>query len=401
MGIHNMNQTGVVSGLTNVRIDSNPSDILAYAQTLLVADYNDQMKAYAKDIKSSIQLKEAYRQHKIQINNLLSKDQDKDGQVSLNANEYNLLNSKPNFRLDPDNESGNPVVSYSSDGQEIDHVSNQEYLAAGQAGGPPIAGGLEADWHGDPHFNDARSAPTGYNHSDWDFQGVAGHTYTYLDDRNMSLTATHKAWPGGGPAATVVGSVDLNLIGKNDNTEIHMVAGETPLINGNAMVVGQVYQAADGGHAVYQGDTLQVTSAEGYHIQIDCERDGNGAYLNGKVVSPKQGVNTDGYGATGLIGNQFDGAKTASLVDGEQFDVSAGIQAGLPASSSTKKVKVEVIKTELERLQMRLDGLNSDSEMNQVNLSTITNQRKLAFETMSATLSKAFEASGDIIRNLK
>ncbi|MDO8518801.1 MAG: hypothetical protein Q7T11_01400 [Deltaproteobacteria bacterium] len=395
MNSNSINGAGYASGAMAMSgLGNSPVDLMAYVETLLIQDYNDQMREMAFDIKQKTRIKQAYREHKIKVNNLLSKEQN-DGKVNLTAEEYALLNGQPDYRWDESmNDGAGGVRDYNPANTDISSISNSQYVEAHYNGTNVVAPNQTATWHGDPHFNDADSAQVGMDHHDWDFQGVAGQTYTYLQDSNLNMTATHAAYGDNG--ATVVGSVNIQLLGPNGNSEIAYNANGTPTLDGKPMTAGQSYTLSDGGRASFDGSALTVTSREGYTIILHDE----GSYLNGEVKTGPRGVESDGISPTGVIGAQFDADNQITAVqgNGSQYLAPGGQQ---PAETGNHKVSIDQVKSELERLQMRLDGCNSETEMAQTELSTVTSQRKLAFETMSTMLSKVYEASSAVVRNIK
>ncbi len=385
-----------VSSLTNTTVPASSTDLMAYVELLLVQDYDQQMKDMANSIKINNRLKQSYREHKIAVNNLLNKEQD-DGKVELTAEEYNLLNNQPDYRWDTSlNEGAGGVADYSTSSEEIASISNTNYIDVDYNGGEVVAANESAEFHGDPHFNDADSAAVGMDHTDWDFQGKAGETYLYLQDSNLSMTATHEAYGDGG--ATVVGSVNITLNGPNGDSEIIFDAEGLPTLNGETMTTGVTYETADGGSATYSGDKLTVTTAEGYTITLFDQ----GSHFNGQVTTSGKGVLSDGIAPTGVLGAQFDAdTNIDSGTDNEQFNVTGQTGATAGDARQTYKVEVDRIKSEIERLQMKLDGLNSETELSQTELSTLTSQRKLAFETLSTMLSKVYEGASTVVRNIK
>lgn len=58
------------------------------------------------------------------------------------------------------------------------------------------------------------------------------------------------------------------------------------------------------------------------------------------------------------------------------------------------------ITTQIENYKMKLDTVNEQSEMTSLDLQTLTNQRKIAFETVSNIIKKQEDAVGTIIRNI-
>lgn len=70
-----------------------------------------------------------------------------------------------------------------------------------------------------------------------------------------------------------------------------------------------------------------------------------------------------------------------------------------------KDGKVYVEKSQLENkleiLNQKLDGMNEQSELTSVQLQSLTNQRKIAFETLSQLLRKQHETLGTMVRNLQ
>lgn len=68
--------------------------------------------------------------------------------------------------------------------------------------------------------------------------------------------------------------------------------------------------------------------------------------------------------------------------------------------SGSKKYTKETIEAEIEKYQMQLDDLNGDSEQIQTELSRISNERKLCFDTVAKMLSRYYESAGNITRSL-
>lgn len=393
MSTETISNATFISSITNTTVPSSCTDLMAYVEMLLVQEYDAQMKDMAEDIKINNRLKQAYREHKINVNNFLTYEQNDDGEVKLTAEEYELLNSQPDYRWDSElNDGQGGVIDYESTSEDIAATSNASYVDVTYDGDEVVAANESAEVHGDPHFNDADSATVGMNHTDWDFQGEVGHTYNYLQDSNLLMTATHEAW---GDSATVVGTMNITLNGPTEDSVIVFDASSVPTLDGETMAIGTTYETADGGTASYNGTDLTVTTEEGYTILLTDEGD----YLNGQVKTGLGGVMKDGRLPTGIIGSQFDADTDASQVDGTQFDVTD--QVTTTDTEQIYEVDVATIDSELERLQMKLDGLNSSTELAQTELSTLTSQRKLAFETLSTMISKVFEGASTVVRNIK
>lgn len=394
----------IISSFNHLPIGSSPTDLMAYVETLLIQDYDDQMRDIANSIKINNRLKQAYREHKIKVNDLLGKEQ-KDGEVELNPSELNLLNSKPDFLYDESmNDGAGGVKDYNTGTEDVFAISNQDYIEEGfDNDETPIAANETAGWWGDPHFFDADGVNKGEGATDWDFQGIAGETYNMISDTNFRMDATFQA--SGGQGKTVVGSTAITINGPTGDSHIVFDAKTAPTFNGETMVVGQSYETEDGKAAIYDGSILSVKTAEGYLVKIEDK----GNYLNGSVTSDGNGVSSDDYDPTGLLGQTFDADTNVSFIgmgqqnieqsNSAQFKNNAAVGNG--NGEQLKKVKIDTIKSEMERLQMKLDGLNSETELAQVDLSTITSQRKLAFETMSTMISKVFEAASTVVRNIK
>lgn len=64
------------------------------------------------------------------------------------------------------------------------------------------------------------------------------------------------------------------------------------------------------------------------------------------------------------------------------------------------KVSKEKIQAEIERLQMKVDDLNSDSEQIQTELSRISNERKLCFDTLAKMLNRYYESASNLTRSI-
>ncbi len=370
----------------------NATDIMSYVETLLVQEYDSQMKDIGNTLKINNRIKEAIRNHKAKINELLNKGQ-KDGKVDLNTSELNLLNSKPDFRWDSEMYAGQGGVrDYAASSATI---TNQHYADASFNGASLIAANQMASWEGDPHFYDADG--TG-KESDWNFQGMAGDTFNYINDTNLSMDATHVAYSNG----TVVGSASITLNGPNSDSKIVFDAKGIPTIDGTAMEAGKTYDTADGGSAIYDNGskTLTVKTAEGYIVTL---ANRGGKYLDGCVQSGPGGVAKDGRMPTGILGSTFDeddAVNTENNNKDDQYDVTGkNTQANSP--DKTQSVEVDRIKGVIDGFQSKLDSLNGSSEMAQTDLSTLTSQRKLAFETLSSMISKVADASSEVVRNIK
>lgn len=362
MSIEGVTTNPVFSSLTSLPIGNNPIELMSYVEMLLVSDYDAQMKDLAENIKRATKLKEAYRQHKSALNDLLGKErvgEDKD-KVELTTEGLALLESNPEYGWDQ--------TMYEGIGGVTTTYTDE------------VAANEQADYEGDPHFNDADSAAVGFGSSDWDFQGIAGHEYLYFQDGTTQMIATHEQYSD---TATVVGIVQFNITG-NGTSSIYWNADSVPELNGTNMENGTTYTLADGGTALWDGSQLVITNSEGYSFTIV----DNGGYLNGSVASGASGVLSDGQAPIGVLGEQFDSDTDADAVDGTKYDMTN------PAyESDTHEVEVTKIEAEIERMQMRLDSLNSETELAQTELSTLTSQRKLAFETVSGMLQKMFAAA--------
>lgn len=64
-------------------------------------------------------------------------------------------------------------------------------------------------------------------------------------------------------------------------------------------------------------------------------------------------------------------------------------------------VKKEQVESKLEGLQQKLEGINEQSEITSIQLQSLTNQRKIAFETLSQLVRKQHETLGTMVRNLQ
>lgn len=64
-------------------------------------------------------------------------------------------------------------------------------------------------------------------------------------------------------------------------------------------------------------------------------------------------------------------------------------------------VPKEQIEKLIENLQLKLNTLNEQSELLSLNLQSLTNQRKIAFETISNLVNKQHEGLASITRNIK
>lgn len=396
-----MSNTGIsnatyVSSISNASVGgASATDIMSYVETLLVQEYDSQMKDMATSIKLNNRIKEAVRNYKTKINELLNKTQ-KDGKVELSQSEYDILNYQPDFRWDSEMYNGTGGVrDYAASDTDIAAITNQHYVDADFSGPNLIAANQTASWEGDPHFYDADG--TGKNH-DWDFQGIAGNTYNYINDTNFLMDATHVASENG----TVVGSASITLNGPNSDSTIAFDAKGIPTIDGTSMEAGKTYDTADGGSAIYSNDskTLTVKTSEGYTVTL-ANRGGN--YLDGAVQSGPGGVASDGRNPTGVLGSQFDADSDINNTDKQdntKFDVT-GQTTQANTTDKTYKVEVDRIKSVIDGFQAKLDTLNGSTEMAQTDLSTLTSQRKLAFETLSSMISKVADASSSIVRNIK
>ena len=63
-------------------------------------------------------------------------------------------------------------------------------------------------------------------------------------------------------------------------------------------------------------------------------------------------------------------------------------------------VPKEQIEARIEIYKSKLESLNEQSELNSLGLQTLTNQRKIAFETVSNIIKKQEDGVGTIIRNI-
>ncbi len=71
------------------------------------------------------------------------------------------------------------------------------------------------------------------------------------------------------------------------------------------------------------------------------------------------------------------------------------------AKGSGDVVEKEKLQQKIELLNQKLDGFNEQSELTSLQLQTLTNQRKVAFETLSNLIAKESETLTTIVRNLK
>lgn len=64
-------------------------------------------------------------------------------------------------------------------------------------------------------------------------------------------------------------------------------------------------------------------------------------------------------------------------------------------------VTKETIESKIENVKSKLDSFNEQSELNSLQLQTLTSQRKIAFETISNITSKHHDTLSLIVRNMK
>ena|SRR3990167_5231362 len=64
-------------------------------------------------------------------------------------------------------------------------------------------------------------------------------------------------------------------------------------------------------------------------------------------------------------------------------------------------VTKEAIESKIENVKSKLDSFNEQSELNSLQLQTLTSQRKIAFETISNITSKHHDTLSLIVRNMK
>ena len=161
----------VISNITNIPLGTSSVDLMAYAESLLVREYDEQMKDMAFKIKTSSALKKAYRERKKNINEFLTRDS-KDGKVKLLQAEYDFLLNRVEYQWDPSMYDGmGGVKEYINGKENLSAISNKGYTEVTTTNTSNIIAANEsAEWHGDPHFNDADSKNTGFNHTDWDFR---------------------------------------------------------------------------------------------------------------------------------------------------------------------------------------------------------------------------------------
>ena len=188
----------------------------------------------------------------------------------------------------------------------------------------PVAANETGTITGDPHF-------MGGDGGKYDVQGEAGKTYSLLSDANLQFNGTFEAWGSGG--ATVVGETGLTVAGPNGMSAVTFNKDGTAKINGQELEDGQTVQLADGGTAVKEGNTLTVTTAEGYVIKQTAMP---GGYINTEVKTGENGVAADGYLPGGLLGQTFDpdnearngakgaGAQGEGAIEGNVTDYEVG-----------------------------------------------------------------------------
>ncbi len=104
--------------------------------------------------------------------------------------------------------------------------------------------------------------------------------------------------------------------------------------------------------------------------------------------------------------NQIGNSSTISVTD--QTTAITGEGATGSVSTATNQdgnitgyyVDKTKIETRIEALKMKLDTVNEQTEITSLSLQTLTNQRKIAFETVSAIIKKQEDAVSTIIRNI-
>jgi hypothetical protein len=181
------------------------------------------------------------------------------------------------------------------DGVHTDYeveMGNRPPLGAGCGIAPVVAAREKAKVWGDPHFQGADGGK-------FDVQGQAGKTYNLLSDSNLKW---HGTFIGTKPGITWVGQTLLEVKGEAGTSAIHFDSKKNCYtVNGQALVSGQSMVLADGGMAELRGNTLTVTTSEGYKItQHD-----KGGHIDAEVVTGDRGA-YNGCMPTGLMGHTFD-----------------------------------------------------------------------------------------------
>ncbi len=240
---------------------------------------------------------------------------------------------------------------------------------------PPIAADQEATATGDPHI---READGGH----FDFQGIAGKTYNFINDTGFIANARFGAWEGRSDT-TVIKEMGVCIAGAGATSLIKITAGSPPSVqvNGQSIENGQTVVLADGGSLVMadDGKSVKFLTAEGYQNTVIFQGAGENTYLDYAIRSGAEGVASDGRLPKGLLGHTFDadtltrngrtgaGAQGEGAIDGVSADYEVGaiqiqhlwnqtlVDQTLASSQKTKK---------LERLlQLALAGGNLDLAM--------------------------------------
>lgn len=391
------------SSISHLPIGGNITDIMAYVELMLVQEYDAQLKDLADTIKQNTRLKEYYRNDKKKLNELLNNEK-KGDKFILNKAENDLLENRPKYQWDATKYNGlGGVNSNHTEKTDISSISNNDYRETTFDHDQLVAANETFFWHGDPHIGD----PDGQGKITHDVQGQANGVYNYLSDSNLQLLATHVQSTGN---TTVVGRTEIIVQGAENQSNVVMEHGQVPTINGERMQQGLAYSLADQGQAIFDGNKLTVTTAEGYTIEITDYK----TYLDGKVTSGGKGVASDGVDPNGLGGQLFDSDNETEFEGMDQTEIETFHEqflTDLPQVNGQTRlsnpqnkeylVDVDQIKAVIENCQSDIDALNSSTELSQTELSTLTSQRKLAFETLSSMISKMFDASSSVIRNIK
>lgn len=175
----------------------------------------------------------------------------------------------------------------------------------GPAPEEPIAANEYGRIHGDPHF-------IGGDGGKYDVMGEDGKTYSLLTDTGLDFRGQFK---DRGDGNTYVVETGLTVTGQDGSrSDINFKQDGTATINGQPMEQGRVYDLADGGTAKLDGNTLAVTTAEGYTIQQQAIDNRN---IDTDVYTGENGVG-NGQDPGGLLGQSFDADDVARNGSGEQ-----------------------------------------------------------------------------------
>jgi hypothetical protein len=185
----------------------------------------------------------------------------------------------------------------------------------------PIAANQHAAYWGDPHVADADRID-GDNQRSMQFNVTGSGFFQLLRDRTVTLNVEHRRYDQW--AVDVVDKVGLNLAGAT----IVMTSEGKVSVGQYEMQAGEILSLRDGSVLEFTGRVLKVATPQGsgeYDLTftlVDSGQWNNGKrlqYIDSDVKTRGQGVGSDGFLPTGILGEGFDPNSTAR--NGLQRDV--------------------------------------------------------------------------------